>query len=91
MPNIEAASAKDLQSQQIDLIQDFNHSLRADRGAPDAVDGVIKSYELAFRMQDNVPSLLDISKEPQKVLDAYGVKSGIEGSFARAVLDGAQA
>jgi uncharacterized protein (DUF1501 family) len=30
--------------------------------------------------------LLDISKEPQHVLDAYGVKPGAEGSFARQCL-----
>ncbi len=29
------------------------------------VDGVIQSYELAFQMQDKVPELLDISREPQ--------------------------
>ncbi|MCU1328609.1 MAG: hypothetical protein JWN34_3979 [Bryobacterales bacterium] len=86
MPNIRAAAEKNLQRQQIDLIQDFNHSFRAERGAPDAVDGVIRSYELAFRMQDKVPRLLDISKEPQETLDAYGVKPGIEGSFARQCL-----
>jgi len=33
-------------------------------------------------MQDSVPELLDISKEPQHILDAYGVKPGLEGSFA---------
>jgi uncharacterized protein (DUF1501 family) len=37
-------------------------------------------------MQDSVPALLDISQEPQKVLDAYGVKPGLEGSFARQCL-----
>jgi uncharacterized protein (DUF1501 family) len=37
-------------------------------------------------MQGKVPDLLDISKEPQKVLDAYGVKPGPDGSFARQCL-----
>ena len=46
------------------------------------MDGVIESYELAFKMQGKVPELLDISKEPKKVLDAYGVKGPTEG-FAR--------
>src|SRR6202008_4040564 len=44
------------------------------------------SYELGFRMQGKVPELLDISKEPQNVLEAYGVKPGPEGSFARQCL-----
>jgi hypothetical protein len=86
MPNIKAATEKDLERQQIDLIQDFNHAAAAAPGAPDAIDGVIKSYELGFRMQDTVPELLDISREPQHVLDAYGVKPGLEGSFARQCL-----
>jgi hypothetical protein len=86
MPNIKAATEKDLERQQIDLIQDFNHEAATVPGAPDAIDGVIKSYELGFRMQDAVPELLDISKEPQHVLDAYGVKPGLEGSFARQCL-----
>jgi hypothetical protein len=83
MPNIEAASPRGLQREQLDLIQDMNRNLAAAPGAPEAVDGVIKSYELGFRMQDKVPALLDISKEPQHVLDAYGVKPGPWGSFAR--------
>lgn len=86
MPNIKAATDKDLERLQIDLIQDFNREALSAPGAPDAVDGVIKSYELGFRMQDTVPALLDITKEPQRVLDAYGVKPGPEGSFARQCL-----
>ena len=86
MPNIKAATEKDLERQQIDLIQDFNHEAATVPGAPDAIDGVIKSYELGFRMQDTVPELLDISREPQHVLDAYGFKPGLEGSFARQCL-----
>ena len=86
MPNIEAATARDLERRQIDLIQDLNRGFAANPGAPDAVEGVIKSYELAFRMQDRAPGLLDISKEPQSVQDAYGVKPGLDGSFARQCL-----
>jgi hypothetical protein len=86
LPNLQAASAKVLQRQQLDLIQAMNRDLATTSGAPDPVDGIIESYELGFRMQGKVPDLLDISKEPQKVLDAYGVKPGPEGSFARQCL-----
>jgi hypothetical protein len=40
----------------------------------------IAQYELAFRMQMSVPKLVDISDEPQNVLDMYGV-AGPDGSF----------
>jgi hypothetical protein len=41
----------------------------------------ISQYELAFRMQTSVPELMDLSGEPQHVLDLYGTK-GADGSFA---------
>ncbi|MFO0950540.1 MAG: DUF1501 domain-containing protein [Isosphaeraceae bacterium] len=83
LPNLKAQSPAALQRRQLDLIQAMNRDHAAAPGAPDALDGVIASYELAFRMQGKVPELLDISDEPQTVLDAYGVKPGPAGSFAR--------
>jgi len=83
LPNLKAATERTLQRKQIDLVQQMNRDLAAGPGAPDQLDGVIQSYELAFKMQGKVPELLDISKEPQHVLDAYGVKNGPAGSFAR--------
>jgi len=41
----------------------------------------IAQYELAFKMQTSVPELVDISDEPQHVLDLYGTK-GADGTFA---------
>ncbi len=41
----------------------------------------IAQYEMAFKMQASVPGLMDVSKEPQHVLDLYGAKPG-DGSFA---------
>jgi hypothetical protein len=86
MPNLKAETPQPLQRKQLDLIQAMNRDLAATSGAPDAVDGIIQSYELAFRMQTKVPALLDLSKEPTRVLDAYGVKPGPAGSFARQCL-----
>ena len=41
----------------------------------------IAQYEMAFKMQASVPELMDMSREPQSVLDLYGAKPG-DGSFA---------
>jgi Protein of unknown function (DUF1501) len=86
LPNVKAASASALQRKQLDLIQSMNRDLAATSSAPDPVDGIIHSYELGFRMQDKIPELLNISKEPQYIRDAYGVKDGPKGSFARQCL-----
>jgi hypothetical protein len=86
MPNLRPHTPRPLQRRQLDLIQAMNRDLAAAPGAPDQVEGVIQSYELAFRMQERVPELLDISREPRSVLDAYGVQPGAAGSFARQCL-----
>jgi uncharacterized protein (DUF1501 family) len=41
----------------------------------------IAAYEMAFRMQASVPDLMDMSSEPQHILDMYGARPG-DGSFA---------
>ncbi|MED5494945.1 MAG: DUF1501 domain-containing protein, partial [Verrucomicrobiota bacterium] len=41
----------------------------------------IAQYEMAFRMQASVPELMNISDEPQQILDMYGTKGG-DGSYA---------
>src|SRR5262249_43740791 len=86
LPNLAAQTARGLQRKQLDLIQAMNRHLASRPRSPAAVDGIIQSYELACRMQWKVPELLDISKEPRKVLDAYGVKPGPGGAFARQCL-----
>lgn len=83
LPNLKAQATSSLQRRQIDLVQSMNRELGATPGAPDQLDGIIQSYELAFKMQGKVPELLDISQEPQSILDAYGVKDGPAGTFAR--------
>ncbi len=45
------------------------------------IDTRTEAYELAFRMQTSVPDLMDVSDEPQEVLDMYGAKPG-DGSYA---------
>ena len=86
LPNLKASSSGNLQRKQLDFIQSMNRNFAASAGAPDPVDGIIASYELGFRMQDKVPELLDISKEPQHIKDSYGIKDGPAGSFARQCL-----
>lgn len=86
MPNLKAAAASGLQRRQLDFVQSLNRDFAGKPGAPDPVESIIGSYELAFRMQDRVPELLDYSKEPDKVKEAYGIKNGPAGSFARQCL-----
>jgi uncharacterized protein (DUF1501 family) len=49
----------------------LNAAHLADVGDPEIATR-ISQYELAYRMQSSVPELMDLSREPQSVLDAYG-------------------
>jgi hypothetical protein len=46
----------------------------------------ISQYEMAFRMQSSVPELVDLSAEPQHVLELYGPKVQQAGSFSHSAI-----
>jgi hypothetical protein len=67
----------DLQRAQLDLVRGLNrHTLDRDVYHPE-IEGAIESFELAFRMQNEVPDVLDMRSEPEHVLKLYGVGSGL--------------
>jgi hypothetical protein len=80
-PELSAA----LQRKQIDLVQAMNHDMLT-RGANAEIEGVIQSYELAFKMQTELPRVLDTSKETKATLDMYGIGGGVTDSFGKQCL-----
>ncbi len=64
----------------VDAVQALN---RLQAGVVDdpEVQTRITQYEMAFQMQTSVPELMDVTREPKRVLDLYGTKGG-DGSFA---------
>ena len=58
------------QRQQLDLLQAMNRDAAARAGDP-RLDGLIESYELAFRMQDAIPRVMDVAAESRATLDKY--------------------
>ncbi len=65
-----------LQREQLNLIQSFNRDLTEENPADSEVEGVIQSYELAFRMQSEFPKVTDLSGETQSTLEMYGIGEG---------------
>lgn len=76
----------ELQREQLDLVQDMNRELLAEKQVSPELEGVIESYELAFRMQTAVPRLMDISDESQQTLDLYGIDNRQTDNFGRQCL-----
>ena len=77
---------KDLQRVQLDYIKSLNmEKLKRDVHQPE-VEGVIESFELAFRMQDEIPEVLDLSDESAETLALYGIGETDTDSFGRQCL-----
>lgn len=63
----------DKQRRQLDFLQSLNRDLAHRQQSNDQIEGVIESFELAFRMQTGLPGLMDFSSETQSMLDQYGI------------------
>ena len=75
-----AGVSHDQQRLLVDTIGQLNR-IRNQRLENPEIETRIAQYELAFRMQTSVPELMNLSDEPQHVLDMYGTQ-GADGSFA---------
>ena len=69
------------QRNQLDLLGELNAVHLAERPGGSELAARIQTYELAYRMQSSVPELMDISRESQETLEAYGASPG-NASFA---------
>jgi hypothetical protein len=77
----------DAQRTQLDLIQSLNKSRKKlDGGVSPEVEGVIESYELAFRMQAEVPQVMDLDAEPESVKRLYGIGEDTTDGFGKQCL-----
>ncbi len=76
----------DLQRRQLDLIQDLNREQLKQAALDSQLEGVIESYELAFRMQSEVPKVTDLTGESEATLELYGVNQTPTDDFARQCL-----
>ena len=65
----------DGQRQQLDLLQTFNRRT-SDQTADPKIEGMIQAYELAFRMQSEMPRVMDLSQETKETLALYGADGG---------------
>lgn len=74
------------QKQQLTLIQQLNREKLRQQPEHSGIEGVIESYELAFRMQSALPEVIDISQEDEKTLGLYGIGRGPADGFGRQCL-----
>lgn len=71
----------DEQRMQLDFVQELNRGMATSLGGDAEIDGLIASYELAFRMQQELPGVLDLKQESSSTLRRYGINdAGGRGS-----------
>jgi Protein of unknown function (DUF1501) len=58
---------------QLDLVQSLNRAMLERERVHPGVDGVIESYELAFRMQKALPGVMDLKGESAATRSLYGL------------------
>jgi hypothetical protein len=67
------------QREQLDFVQSLNQNALDAGGENPEIEGLISSYELAFRMQGELPKLLDTGSESAATLKLYGIEGGRGG------------
>jgi len=77
--------AADVRRTTLDGIRALNEMSFSAYGDPD-IRTRTKQYELALRMQDSVPELADLAKEPKATFELYGEEARKPGTFANAAL-----
>jgi hypothetical protein len=76
----------DAQRQQLDFIQSLNRETLDRDPHNAAVEGAIESFELAFRMQKDMPKVLDLANESAATKALYGVEESDTDAFGRQCL-----
>lgn len=81
-----ARLTKAKQREQLDLVQSLNRSRLAKDEVNPQIEGVIESYELAFRMQAEVPALMELEQESEATRRLYGMDDPVTEPFGRQCL-----
>ncbi|MFN0019885.1 MAG: DUF1501 domain-containing protein [Pirellulaceae bacterium] len=76
----------DSQRLQLDLVQAMNRDLVEREHVHPCVEGVIESYELAFRMQGRLPGVMDLAGETAATKTLYGLSDPATADFGRQCL-----
>lgn len=77
---------RERQRMNLDLLSRFNRHHADQHPQHQELAARLESYELAYRMQTEVPNAIDLSDESEKTLAMYGVGNDATDSFGRKCL-----
>jgi len=71
------------QRKKFELLRKLNAEQAARSPGDDELEAVIGSFELAWRMQNNMPGILDLSQESAKTREMYGIDQKKTDNYGR--------
>ena len=77
---------KSQQRLQLELLKEMNQLDLKKMGPDSSLEARIDSFELAFRMQSEMPEIQDLSKESKAIWEQYGMNDPITEDFGRQCL-----
>ena len=86
VPNLKPKLSQEKQRAELDLIQTFNRAKLEQETYDPQVEGLIKTYELGYRMQSEMPAVMDLDKETPATRSLYGIDEEVTGDFGRKCL-----
>jgi len=84
--NPPPGTTRERQRENLDLLAKLNQKHLDVRPGRSELEARMSSYELAYRMQMEVPGILDLEGEDPKTLEAYGIGDSKTDSFGRKCL-----
>lgn len=81
-----AGITREHQRANLDLLASLNHAHAAQHPSHEELAARLNNYELAFRMQMEVPGILDLEKESAQSKAAYGIGETATDAFGRKCL-----
>lgn len=81
-----ARLSRDLQRLQLDRLHAMNSEHQAQAGPEAALQARMDSFELAFRMQSEIPKVEDLSGESAATMKLYGLDDPVTANFGRMCL-----
>jgi len=87
IPNLVNGRLKPgMQRNQLDFVQRLNREHLREAKVDQGIEGLIGSYELAFRMQSTMPQIMSLDDESKATREMYGVGSKPTDNFGRQCL-----
>ncbi|MEI6524811.1 MAG: DUF1501 domain-containing protein, partial [Planctomycetota bacterium] len=79
--NLAPLVGSERQRRELDFIQGMNQKKLLNDPGDQEIEGVIRSYEMAYRMQSELPTVLDIKSESEQTKELYGLDRKDTKSF----------